>query len=241
MANSLLFSLATGGFQWRYRTCLQSHKAFAQKNGYLYSVVDRPKVSTLDLDVVWLKIFLLREALKKDYEWVVFLDADTEVTPRCPPFEQLNSFNKSIYMANGYSERVNSGVIILRNDAHSRAYIETIIKNCQEALPEEDDVGWGENGHVIHYAKSNPHVHLLDHRWNNNRDETLTDFIRHYSAGPLRHLYKPALTDFILYKTTKTLQSVLTRAARCLPGPQKSLTQKMIALTVATQNKFPEF
>ena len=53
-------------------------------------------------------------------------------------------------------------------------------------LPDEDNVGWGENGHVIHYSHGCDFVKELDLKWNNTYKIDLEDYIRHYNAGPLR-------------------------------------------------------
>jgi hypothetical protein len=93
----------------------------------------------------------------------------------------------AVCLAPGFSGNLNSGVILVRNDAAARAFLERVIGLADTAVPEQD---WGENGHIIHVGKTHGGVTLLDRRWNNNADPALEDFIRHYSAGgPMRPLY----------------------------------------------------
>ena len=114
MPKVLVFTLAAAGYDWLYHKNIRSHRSYAKRHAYNYSVVNKPRLTTLGLDVVWLKIYLLREALAADYDWLVCLDADTEIRECCPAIESLEQAGKSIYLAEGYSGRFNSGVIILK-------------------------------------------------------------------------------------------------------------------------------
>ncbi|SMF54596.1 hypothetical protein SAMN02745866_03470 [Alteromonadaceae bacterium Bs31] len=214
MPKVLIFTLAAAGYDWLYKKNIQSHKAYIAKHAYSYSVVNRPRLTTLGLELVWLKIYLMREALKSNYDWLVCLDADTEIRPSCPAIESLEKQGKSIYLAKGYSDRINSGVLILRNDNNSRAFINNIIQNQLKPLAPEDDVGWGENGHVIHFAKNNPYVEIIDKRWNNNSDCEMKDFIRHYSAGPMRAKHTPPLVGKSAWLMLHLLMAIFNR----IPG-----------------------
>lgn len=240
MKNVLIFTIATGGYHWLYRNNIESQRQYASKYGYTYSVVDRPQVSLAGKEIVWLKLYLIAEALKNSYDWVVFLDADTEVKPRCPDIVSLDTENKSIYMANGYSNRVNSGVLIFRNDRNSREFIKTVCENHLNPIPEHDSVGWGENGHVIHYAKNNKHVKVLDKKWNNNSHPDLQDYIRHYSAGPLRKLYKHKLLDGWKFQAFRIYSAFVRRLAISIQGSPdiKVLMYRACASVIARDSAF---
>jgi hypothetical protein len=86
-------------------------------------------------------------------------------------------------------------VIIVKNSPEVRALFQRILDGAQKPLPPEDDVGWGENGHIIHFAKNSPLLEIIPPQWNNNHDPALADYLRHYSAGPMRPLYAPRPTE----------------------------------------------
>lgn len=190
MSRTLVFTLALNGYQWRYRQLIQTHKCYAKKHGYEYVAVSMPRFSTLGLEVAWLKIKLIQHALQSGYDWVVFLDADTRVRADSPAIPSLNQSGKVLYMGEGFSGRINSGVIIIKNSVLAKNFFTTVMSSAMDPIPKEDDVGWGENGHIIHHAKDCHFIARLDKRWNNNEDATLNDYIRHYSRGPLHCEFK---------------------------------------------------
>ncbi|WP_075187219.1 hypothetical protein [Teredinibacter haidensis] len=240
MAKVLIFTLAARGYHWQYRRIIESQRAYAEKHCYSYSVVDRPRLTTVGLDIAWLKIYLLQKALAGNYDWVMFVDADAEIKDVCPAIESLAQENKSIYVAKGHSGRINSGVLIFQNTRASRDFIDTVINNCRSALPPEDDVGWGENGTIIHYAKNNPSVAILDQRWNNNSDPRLTDYIRHYSAGPMRQLYKPRRVDYLKFRGLHYCLALAKRVQHILGGARHA-SISIKSLSVQLQREFPLF
>lgn len=89
-------------------------------------------------------------------------------------------------MAKGYTNRFNSGVVWVRNHPSAIAFFDKVITTRLETVPCEDDVGWGENGHIIHHAKECEIVAELATKWNNTYDTELEDHIRHYNHGPFR-------------------------------------------------------
>ena len=125
---------------------------------------------------------------------VMYIDADCEVQQTCPAIDSIYQSDKYLFVAPGFSGRINSGVIIWRSSLESLALISLAIDNRKTPLPDSDTVGriygGGENGHIIHYRKNSPYVQLIDQKWNNNHTPALQDYIRHYSAGwPMRALY----------------------------------------------------
>lgn len=198
MSRTLVFTLALNGYQWRYSQLIKTHNHYASKHGYEYVAVTRPRFSMLGLEVAWLKIKLIQHALRAGYDWVMFLDADTQVSQSTPSIQELNQTGKSIYMGEGFSGRINSGVIIIKNSLQARTLFTTIINRATDPIPTEDDVGWGENGHIIHYAKNCDFVAVLDSKWNNNHDKALDDYIRHYSRGPLYEEFQPTIHESFL-------------------------------------------
>mgnify|MGYP000005101963 CR=1 FL=1 len=208
---TLVFSVAMNGYQWRYQALIDSHRHYCEKNGYDYVCVNKPGTTTLGLEVAWLKIRLIIKALEKGYRWVVFLDADTRVATDTPPVQSVAQRDKQVYMANGYSGRVNSGVIIIRNNTASRYFFRKVLDNALSPLPAEDQVGWGENGHIIHYAKGFNEVQIIGNEWNNNHNEIAHDYIRHFSAGPFRGTDKPDPMSVILYQLHHYALAVIKR------------------------------
>lgn len=193
----LVFSVALNGYQWRYRALLRTHQSYAQKHGFDYQAVTKPGHSALGLEVAWLKVRLISAALKAGYQHIVFLDADTRVADHAPDITQQADSQAEIFAAKGFSGRFNSGVLVVKNSEKTQSFFERLLTIATSAIPEEDDVGWGENGHFIFLAKQSKLVAELDPRWNNNHNRDLDDFIRHFSRGPLYSLYRPTYLDHL--------------------------------------------
>lgn len=190
----LMFSLATYGYDIIWDQCIQSHKQYAHRHSYDYFCINHvPRGYTND-QVVWAKLPLIVEWCKY-YDRVVFVDADCMIQKGCPAIQTLEQENKYLYMAPGFSGRINSWVIIGKNSNELIKKFNQITANKETELPQEDSVwwvfGWGENGHMIHYCKDWPHLQLLDKKRNNNHQPDLDDYIRHFSWwGPMRWHYK---------------------------------------------------
>lgn len=210
-SQTLVFSVAINGYHWKYRKNIDSHRAYAKRQGYRYVVVDRPVISLLDMECAWLKVALMIEALRAGYQWVLFVDADAEIKPGAPAIESLDEQGKCLYMARGYSQRINSGVLIAKQSEEACIFFRQVLESSDMPLPVADDVGWGENGHIIHFAKNNPGLKLISRRWNNNGDLFLRDHIRHYSAGPLRGKYQTGFIDQCRFLLSHYYLAVLKR------------------------------
>lgn len=214
MKRVLLLSLANQGYQYLYRCNLRSHQDYAERYGYDYQCLTRPVFSTLGAEVVWLKLYAMRSALDKGYDWVVFIDADALIRSSTPAISSVREAGKSVYMAKGYSGRFNSGVIIVENTPDAKRFLSQVIDAMDTPLEAADDVGWGENGHVIACAKDNGAVATIDQRWNNNFQPALDDYIRHYSAGPLHHEHRAILMQSVAFWLSQSLCKVLRRIWR---------------------------
>jgi hypothetical protein len=183
---TLILSIALNGYQWMYKNELASHTRYAQRHGYEHQAVTRPYVSELGVECCWLKLTLMRAALLSGYENVLFLDADTMVNPNCPALTDVFESGKFIYMAKGYSNRFNSGVLIARNNEQTITWLTQVINARFNKVKKENDVGWGENGHVIELSKGVSFIAELDQKWNNTFNYQLNDYIRHHNCGPMR-------------------------------------------------------
>lgn len=200
----LIVTLAMNGYQWAYRNFINTHKVYANKVAARHIEVSRPLFSLLGVECCWLKLYLLRLALQSGYQDVLILDADTWISEAAPDIRTMAHDNKYIYMARGYTNRFNSGVLWVRNHSHSIEFISDVIEHRLELIPAEDDVGWGENGHIIHHAKNSNIVFELPTCWNNTYDVNLVDYIRHFNHGPLRTHWH-----------TKLRHKILARISRC--------------------------
>lgn len=183
---TLVFSIALNGYQWMYQKELASHKHYAQKCDYEYQAITRPYFSALGVECCWLKLTLMRTALLGGYQNVMFIDADAMVQLNCPPIETLFIANKHIYMAKGYSNRFNSGVLIAQKNRQVIDWLTRVIDSRMHNVLDKNSVGWGENGHIIELSHNCSFICEMDQKWNNTYDLHMTDFIHHQNCGPLR-------------------------------------------------------
>ena len=187
---TLILSIALNGYQWMYRKELNSHKRYAQKNGYVHQAITRPFVSRLGVECCWLKLTLMRTALISGYDNVLFLDADAKVKENCPALSDITNVDtnadKYVYMAKGYSGRFNSGVILAVNHEKTIAWLTKVIDSRGSTVNRLNDVGWGENGHVIELSKGLSFIKELNEKWNNTSNYDLDDYIQHSNCGPMR-------------------------------------------------------
>lgn len=187
---TLVFSIALGGYSSLFKKCINSQKKYCAQFNFKYILIDKSPCSLSPEESAWLKLFLLKEALKSNYKWVAFLDADCEVRSHTPSFIQiLEESRKSIFMCHGFSGRINSGVIFLKNNSESFSYLDIVLNNVDKEIPEEDKALY-ENGHMIHFGKNNSNIQILDSKkWNNNMYFDPKSYIQHYSGGILREKY----------------------------------------------------
>ncbi len=234
---TLVFTVAINGYHLLYRRNIASQRAYAQRHGYHYVAVTQPIYSPLGWEVAWLKLYLARHALRSGYQQLLFVDADAEIRSSCPPLREVLDQQHSIYAARGYSGRVNSGVLLLRRSAASLQFLDRVIAAQGQALPSADDVGWGENGHIIQALHRETAFRELPPSWNNNHSPLLDDYIRHYSAGPLRPLYCAPWRDRLLFNTLKTANALYRRADRRHQG--SSAREQLQALTRQSLQHYP--
>lgn len=232
-SNTLVFCVALNGYERIYESCIESQREYAARHDYQYRLINRPGNASITASA-WLKIPLLLEALLSGYEWVAFIDADCQIKPETPALESLEKEGKCLYMGQGFSGRVNSGVIIAKNETRIIDLFERILENSNNEVAESD---WGENGHLIHFTKDWDGLHILDRRWNNNAEPLLKDYIRHYSAGgPMRELYPASRSEAIwrfIYRWTRVL-----KRRKYLPREQThdAINQLMLRVAVAGES-----
>jgi galactosyl transferase GMA12/MNN10 family len=242
-SNVLMFSVSLNGYDLIYKKCVDSHKRYAEQHGYEYILVNRPPWVSFGNENKWLKIPLIIEALRKQYEWVFFIDSDCEIQADAPTLASIAAPGKSLYLANGWSGRVNSGVIIVKNTPETQQFFEQILDAAEVPVPLEDHVADGENGHIIHYSKDQEFLQLLDRRWNNNVDVTLDDYIRHYT-GAMRKFYQRDAIGKLLKtqaKLMKMVQGWLGKNRQSALLAQPSLKTRLQKLLVLCQAEYPAF
>lgn len=231
MKKNLIFSIALNGYDHVFSRLPPTQRAYASRIGCDYVLVNSPAFSTMGRECAWLKVVLLVAALRQCRGKVLFIDADVEVRCDAPSIfgEYLDPYD--LYMAHGFSGRPNSGVILAGESAVS--ILLDILRRRRLALSPEDDVGWGENGHMIAAAKTYPKFGLLGPEWNNNRDPSMHDHFRHYSDGPMRSAYGFDFRE----RLARRLTTYVLRAGRTLGMPDESLD----SLALRVVRRYPVF
>ena len=215
---TLVLSIALNGYQWMYHRELKSHKEFANKHGYTHEAVTKPVVTALGVECCWLKLTLMRTALLSGYDTVLFIDADAMVKPNTPELAKIYQPGKFIYMAKGHSNRFNSGVFIARKNTKTIAWLTKVIDARFNEVKIENNVGWGENGHVIEFSKGVPFIAELEQKWNNTFDYQLNDYIRHSNCGPMRtHYFTNLFHKVIFYLSDKVIRIIKRRQTSINP------------------------
>lgn len=190
----LFITIATGDYKQIYQTCIESHQDYCLQNNYEFLLVDKSPRRLEPCEAAWLKIPFIIKALQTGFDWVLYVDADCEIRRHTPPVieylqQQPRSAGKSVFVAHGFSGRINSGVMFIKNSAQALQLFETILANADVSIPAPDNAPF-ENGHVVHYAKENDTVFLLDHaQWNNNSAYDEKCYLQHFSDGLLRDHY----------------------------------------------------
>jgi hypothetical protein len=235
----LVFSIALNGYQWLYKDCIASHTRYAERHGYTYQVVTRPYATAIGVECCWLKLTLMIEALDNGYDAVLFVDADAYIQTQTPKLDTVLLPDKYVYLARSYTGRFNSGVMLIKNHKKVRQLINTIITARHQPILAENDVGWGENGHIIEHTKHCEFVSTLNRSWNNTYDPDLNDYIRHFSFGPLRTNVWLNLSHKALARLTKLcskFQGLIEVQSQSYP-PQDKLT-KLTALVLQRYSAF---
>lgn len=222
----LLFTIATNGYQDLYTSCIQTQRAYAQKYAYDYIVVSKPSyiIHYSARDSAWLKIPLILSAFKKGYDLVTFIDADCEIRNNCPALTAVLNETASIYVANGFSKRINSGFIVAKNNSGSIHFFSDLFSSAYTYKLSGEDIAPYENGYFINKGKNSSEISTLEKCWNNNQMPHPSDFIRHYS-GPMRILFKPKR----LHQWRVTGFAILSFIIGKVPPAPKAFNERILA------------
>lgn len=248
----LVFSIALGAYDRLFERCIETQREYCGRHGYEYVLVDRAPRSLRPKEAAWLKIPLIRSALGAGYEWVAFIDADCEIRGNTPSFPEHHGSlaeGKSLFMAPGFSGRINSGVVFVRNTPAAVDFFDRVIAHADQEVPRTDRTAY-ENGHIIFFGKNSPDVHLLDHtKWNNNSRLDARSYIQHYSGGPLRQWYKSNLASAEFGSGSGArLRRMIRKAIRKLGTSRTSGADKELSISASIdellpyyQRKYPAF
>ncbi|HEY4366341.1 MAG TPA: hypothetical protein VGN07_03845 [Steroidobacteraceae bacterium] len=234
--STLIFTVAQNGYGVGYSQCVQSHAAYAKRVGAKYLPVVRPfRVKEPALSA-WLKIPLMLHALRSGYEWVAFVDADCRIHSSAPDFRAVEQPGRSVYMANGRSGRVNSGVMFAKAAAGAAAFFEQVMGSLTTGIPPEDRQNLRyENGNVIYCTRHSEQVEVIDHRWNNTYEPGLQDHFRHYT-GPLRGEYRRSLFDTAAFWVARSLAATPTSQPEARDA---AFVQRLADLTATCVGIYP--
>jgi hypothetical protein len=124
MTRCLLATIGLNSYTERYRQYVDSHRRYAARNDYEYLVVTEPSGVCGASEAAWLRIAVLIDALAAGYDTVFSLDRDAGLLDGAPPIDTAMSSDPEacIYLVRGHSDRLDSGVIMVRNaSAHKLA------------------------------------------------------------------------------------------------------------------------
>jgi len=216
MSTPLVFSIAVNGYSRLFRACVASQRGWCERNGYEYWLLSQSLYRLSASDASWLKVPLLAHFLS-DRPWVGFIDADCEVRPHAPPIDVSLSGGHALYIAPGWSGRLNAGVIFARG-GEAAALMHELWRRCEEPVPAHCVAPY-ENGHVIAMLSGHKAVSRLEHsRWNNNSHLNPDSFIQHYT-GPLRRQFMATRTPWHQRGLAKAVSIYTTWRAAPLPIP----------------------
>lgn len=177
-----MFTIATNGYDQVFADYLESHKNYASKYDYSYFALTKsPPEGISGTNSAWLKIPIILNALNKGYEYVFFVDADAKIREYAPSIDSVVVKNKSIYMSLGFSNKINSGVIIAKNSEDSKSFFNKIFlsSDLPGALLPKEDRNLYENGHVIYFGKRCSALAIIDYKWNNTLGKEIGEYIWH--------------------------------------------------------------
>ncbi|XOV91151.1 MAG: hypothetical protein ACFHWX_13170 [Bacteroidota bacterium] len=177
---TLIFSIATNGYDQIFEGYLTSQKQYAERFGYEYKLfADHEKSGISASDSAWLKVPLIIKALEAGYEWIAFFDADCMLFEHTPDIKSVNTEDKCFYMAQDCRMEIpNTGVMIIRNHPQVVRLFRKILRYSDLPLKFLPRKHWAlyEMGHVVHFSINQPFFEWLDQRWN----DTINKYPDHY-------------------------------------------------------------
>jgi hypothetical protein len=152
----------------------------------------------------------------------------------------LKISDKYVYLAPGHSGHINAGILIAESSVEAINFFDSVINGSGQPVPELSIVDWGDNPYVIHYAKNNSHIYLLDHDWNNNTTLDPKSYIIHYSSGTFRELYLSRYSspiDQLRGKVIRKINAIYLKYS----SKQGSLKERLNNYMGFYKSHYPEF
>lgn len=232
----VLFNIATNGFAMKYGDLLDNQARYAAKFGYSVVSVRRPYRITDPALAAWLKISLMLELLKRDYDGVAYVDADCLIKTRTPDIRTIFSEGgRDVLMTRGRSGRFNSGVMFARSTNASREFYTSVLDSLQTSIPLEyrQNLKY-ENGNVAYVAHGSPVVSEVGLEWNNTFDADAHDYIRHFT-GPLSSEFRVAPHRKI---PVALVQRTVRRPSRAPDARSNRFASDLVGLTARVVHKY---
>lgn len=197
--------VASGGDEVRWRSYV-NHTVYAREHGFTHHIGIglAPGIET----VYYYKFELVREVLPH-FEWVLYLDDDVYVTDfgsssiedlitHCVAEDKFAVFAEGPPEPDGSWTRLNSGVILVRNDPRAFALLDSAQRSDLEAIRQswsEDEEGlytFGDQDAIWRVVRDDPtvraDVEIVGHRQLNSREHyynsKLSDAFAVHFCGP---------------------------------------------------------
>lgn len=169
-------------------------KLYCDKWGYEYIHVSQNKKN---ISPYWYKIFLIKDLLEKDYDYVFWLDSDTAIMNFNVDLgdDILNNYDSDIFVGsdNIKYDIVNAGLFIIRNSEIGKEFINDWIAEYKQYCEKGNGELRGrwamscyEQGHLnkLIYEKYSKYTSFLDRSIFQNNNNCFEDvFVMHHYGG----------------------------------------------------------
>ncbi len=143
----VIYCVASLAYIEKYQRCINSQKEYCQKNNYDYFLD-----TEISENYYWKKILGIKQ-FYDTHDMVVIIDADCEITDKCPCIETFIN-ECSVYYVLGISGRPNSGFLPIKTDNRGKEFINDVILKRDQISPRGLTMK-GENGRVIWSLREN--------------------------------------------------------------------------------------
>lgn len=186
---TIILSIATNGYDRIFSDILDSQRDYANRNGYVYYVLNHFPCFQLNASMSsWLKIPLILSALTKEYN-VAFFDADAKIQASAGSIDDFFSLGTSgcVYMAKDQQCQlggVNAGVQFVSHGERALAFYKKIMFFAtlpNKFLPGKapEDISLYEQGHVRWAFRNYEISRELDLRWNWTSAKSGDEYVWH--------------------------------------------------------------
>lgn len=157
--------------QW-YRDIVKygklSLEKYCEKHGYdfIYETEETNEgVYDAQRDIPWYKILLLLKVMQKNYDFVIWNDADTQIIDYEKKLETFISEmeNKDILIARDWQTILNTGTMFIRNSEYSKNLLQAIWNNKQPFRADLHEQASLENIYTNNYLDAQSHIIILPH------------------------------------------------------------------------------